>query len=48
MALPADLSEFGDTIWSHLNDDNKISLFVRSVSLEGEEETILYNKYTLI
>lgn len=40
------LVTFGESLWEALNPDNKISLFVRSVSLSGEESTQMHNKYT--
>lgn len=40
-----DLKSIADGVWGALNDDNKVSLFARSVSLEdGEIETLIYNK----
>ena len=44
--LPGDLSKCADKIWESLNEDNKVSLFVRSIDLtNGQTRTILYNKY---
>lgn len=40
------LEAFGEALWASLNEENKVSLFVRSISLDGEEETRLFNKYT--
>ena len=41
----SDLKAIADGVWSSLNEDNKVSLFVRAISLEnGEEETLIYNK----
>lgn len=45
--IPNDTAEFANNIWESLNDDNKISLFVRSISKSGEEETFVFNKYNL-
>ena len=43
--LPATASELADICWKNLNEDNKVSLFVRSVSLEdGKVEQIIINK----
>lgn len=40
-----DIRECGDLIWNSLNADNKVSLFVRTVSLEDlTHETLIYNK----
>jgi hypothetical protein len=41
----SDLKAIADGVWSSLNEDNKVSLFARAISLEnGEEETLIYNK----
>ena len=41
----SDLKSIADGVWSSLNEDNKVSLFARAISLEnGEEETLIYNK----
>lgn len=43
--LPATASELADLVWKNLNEDNKVSLFVRSVNLEdGKVEQIIINK----
>ena len=43
--LPNTAKELADLVWENLNCDNKVSLFVRSVSLEtGEAEEIIINK----
>ncbi len=43
--LPNTAQELADLIWSHLNEDNKVSLFVRYVPLDGSEPTeIIQNK----
>ena len=43
--LPATASELADICWKNLNEDNKVSLFVRSVNLEdGQVEQIIINK----
>ena len=40
-----DMDEFTDLLWSSLNEDNKVSLFVRYIDLEtGEWETRIVNK----
>ena len=39
------IDEFTDMLWNNLNEDNKVSLFVRYVNLEnGEVETRIVNK----
>ena len=43
--IPDDIDEFTNTLWTNLNDDNKISLYVRYIDLEtGAEENRLINK----
>lgn len=45
VALPDSAGELADIIWDNLNQDNKISLFVRSVPLDGSPaEEIIINK----
>ena len=45
VALPNAAEELADIVWNSLNDDNKVSLFVRTVSLKnGESEEIIINK----
>lgn len=43
--LPNTAEELAELVWSNLNEDNKVSLFVRTVSLCGEEDKeIIINK----
>ena len=43
--IPDDQKAFTETLWNNLNDENKISLFVRYIDLEsGENNDILINK----
>ena len=43
--LPNTAKELADDIWGNLNEQNKISLYVRYIDLEsGNEENILINK----
>ncbi len=43
--LPNTAEELAELIWSNLNADNKVSLFVRAVPLDGSEPTeIIINK----
>ena len=43
--LPNTAKELADLVWNNLNNDNKVSLFVRSVPLDGSEPTeIIINK----
>ena len=40
-----DMDEFGDNIWNSLNEDNKVSLFIRFINIEdGTYTTKIYNK----
>jgi len=43
--ISGNIFEFTDMLWNNLNNDNKVSLFVRYVDLEtGETETRIVNK----
>ena len=43
--LPNTAEELADVVWNNLNADNKVSLFVRAVPLDGSEPTeIIINK----
>lgn len=43
--LDGDIDEFTNMIWSNLNEDNKVSLFVRFIDIKsGEYETRIINK----
>ena len=43
--LPNTAEELADMVWSNLNEDNKVSLFVRCVPLDGSKPTeIIINK----
>ena len=43
--LPNTAEELADVVWNNLNADNKVSLFVRAVPLDGSEPTeIIVNK----
>ena len=45
VVLPNTAEELADTVWKNLNADNKVSLFVRSVPLDGGAPTeIIINK----
>jgi len=40
-----DIDEFTDILWKNLNEDNKVSLFVRYINIEtGKAETRIVNK----
>ena len=44
--IDGNAQELADMLWSHLNADNKVSLFVRTVDLKtGETETVIKNKH---
>ena len=43
--ISGNIDEFTDMIWTNLNEDNKVSLFVRFIDIEtGEYETRIVNK----
>ena len=43
--LPNTAEELAEICWNNLNEDNKVSLFVRSVPLDGGQPTeIIINK----
>lgn len=45
ISIPSDINEFKNTLWSSLNEENKVSLFVRYIDLAtGKTETIIENK----
>ena len=45
VAIPSDIDEFTNSLWNALNEDNKISLYVRYIDLSnGEQESRLINK----
>ena len=45
VALPNTAKELADICWENLNEDNKVSLFVRQIPLDGSEPTeIIINK----
>lgn len=45
VSIPDDIDDFTTGLWTSLNDDNKVSLFVRYISLEtGETQTRIINK----
>ena len=46
VAIPSDIDAFTEEIWNHLNEDNRISLYVRFVSLEdGTVQNRLINRF---
>ncbi len=45
VAIPNDIEEFTNGLWTSLNEDNKVSLFVRFIDLEtGNVDTRIINK----
>ena len=47
VAIPcATAKEFADLLWTNLNEDNKVSLFVRYIDISsGETDTVIINKH---
>ena len=45
VSLPNTAAELAELVWENLNEDNKVSLFVRAIPLNGDEaEEIIINK----
>ena len=45
VSIEGDINTFTASLWEHLNEDNKVSLFTRFISLEsGKAETRIVNK----
>ena len=45
IGIPDDMNAFADTLWNSLNEDNKVSLFVRYIDIAtGKYETKIVNK----
>ena len=45
IAVPDDCKAFADSLWASLNEDNKVSLFVRTIEIAtGKTETVIINK----
>lgn len=43
--IDGDINAFANMLWQNLNEDNKVSLFVRYIDLEtGETQTVIENK----
>lgn len=45
VAIHGDLQTFGESVWNSLNPENRVSLFVRSIHLDGSSETKLFNRF---
>ena len=42
----ADAKAFADVLWENLNEDNKVSLFVRTINLaDGATDTVIINRH---
>ena len=49
VALPEEAEELATSLWANLNEDNKVSLFVRAIDLAtGETEDVIINKYDAV
>ncbi len=45
VAIPDEIDAFTNTLWTSLNEDNKVSLFVRFIDIaDGTYETRIVNK----
>lgn len=45
VGIPDDMNEFAETLWNNLNEDNKVSLFVRYIDIAtGRYESRIINK----
>lgn len=45
MGIPNDIDAFAENVWESLNEDNKVSLFVRFIDIAtGKYETRIVNK----
>ena len=45
VGIEGDIDSFGQMLWENLNEENKVSLFVRYIEIAtGEYETRIYNK----
>ena len=46
VAIPDDIDSFTQNVWESLNEDNKVSLFVRFINIaDGTYETRIVNKH---
>ena len=49
VGIPSDIDEFTKGLWESLNEDNKVSLFVRFIDIEtGKAETRVVNKFSKV
>ena len=43
----ADANDFAQVLWEHLNEDNKVSLFVRTINIaDGVTDTVIINRHS--
>ena len=48
-ACPRTIGDFARGLWASLNEDNKVSLFVRGIELgTGDYEDTILNKYNTV
>ena len=48
VAIPDDMDEFAELLWNSLNEDNKVSLFVRYIDIEtGKYDPSLWLAYDI-
>ncbi len=45
VAISGGIDRFANNLWAALNPENKVSLFVRTITLDGKEETRLFNRF---
>lgn len=45
LSLVGSAEEIAATYWKTLNNENKVSLAVKFISMEGSSQTVIYNKY---
>ncbi|MDE7094647.1 MAG: IMP cyclohydrolase [Oscillospiraceae bacterium] len=49
ITIPNNLDDFAENLWNALDEDNKVSLFVRYINIEtGESNSKIINKYTKV
>lgn len=49
VAMGNSVEQLADSLWSSLNEENKVSLFVRQIHLEnGRHDDIIFNKYEVV
>ena len=45
VTLEEDIDDFSHHLWDSLNPENKVSLFVRHIHLDGTEDTCVFNRF---